>query len=91
MHRYNRLDLVETHLKEALIESWEQQVETLESQREQFQKYKSRLAVVRAMKERNKLLLGLLIFYYHYSALPKARYPALSGRIVQFGMIVADV
>ncbi|CAL1531752.1 unnamed protein product [Lymnaea stagnalis] len=54
MHRYKRLDLIETHLKEAIEESWETIMDVLTSQRSQFDEYRKRLGVVRAEKEKAK-------------------------------------
>ncbi|KAK7012026.1 elongator complex protein 1 [Biomphalaria glabrata] len=54
MHRYKRLDLIETHLKEALEESWDHLMEMLSSQKAQFLQYKNRLTVVRAQKEKER-------------------------------------
>lgn len=44
-------------MKEAINESWSHQLEMLTAQKEQFEKYKTRLAVVRAEKEKAKTFL----------------------------------
>ncbi|XP_059175274.1 putative elongator complex protein 1 [Physella acuta] len=53
MYRFKRQDLVETHLKEALEESCNHWVDMLASQEESFLQYKTRLAIVRAQKEKS--------------------------------------
>ncbi|BFZ01620.1 hypothetical protein BsWGS_04659 [Bradybaena similaris] len=54
IHHHKRFDLIETHMKEAIDESWSHQLEMLTAQKEQFEKYKTRLAVVRVEKEKAK-------------------------------------
>ncbi|KAL5005367.1 hypothetical protein ScPMuIL_018823 [Solemya velum] len=57
MHRYDRLDFIETNLKESLLGSWDHQMETLESNEADFTRYKKRLVIVRAEKTKAKLEL----------------------------------
>ncbi|OWF47940.1 putative elongator complex protein 1 [Mizuhopecten yessoensis] len=55
MYKYGRTDFIETHLMEALTENYNQQMETLENCKSEFDKYKKRLAVVREEKEKARL------------------------------------
>ncbi|XP_005092172.1 elongator complex protein 1 [Aplysia californica] len=57
MHKYKRLDLIETHLREGLEESWEHHMEMLTAQKEQFNKYKKRLMLVRIQKEKARSIM----------------------------------
>uniref|UniRef100_A0A4W4HKP5 Elongator complex protein 1 n=1 Tax=Electrophorus electricus TaxID=8005 RepID=A0A4W4HKP5_ELEEL len=57
IYLYSRQDIIETHLKPALLEAHSMQVAFLESQMALFTRYKSRLAVVLEQKEKTKLLL----------------------------------
>lgn len=63
MHRYKRLDLIETHLKDALEESCSHQMEMLTSQREHFERHRARLTVVRTEKKARAFLLGTYTYF----------------------------
>ncbi|GFR86599.1 elongator complex protein 1 [Elysia marginata] len=52
IHRFKRLDLIDTHLLPALKDSLEHHTVMLSSQRELFERYQDRLLVVRALKEK---------------------------------------
>lgn len=54
-------------MKEAINESWSHQLEMLTAQKEQFEKYKTRLAVVRAEKEKAKTFLFGMPFSVFFS------------------------
>jgi len=62
IHRARRLDLLETNLKPALLESFQHHNENVCTFREDFVRYKDRLAVVRSLKEKESLEIadGLL-------------------------------
>ncbi|XP_056022733.1 putative elongator complex protein 1 [Ostrea edulis] len=55
MYKHNRTDFIETNLKPAMMESYEGQMESLETMRGDFDKYRKRLKVVREEKERSRL------------------------------------
>ncbi|KAL4228237.1 hypothetical protein ACF0H5_013670 [Mactra antiquata] len=55
MHKYNRMDFIETDLKSSLLESYDGHITNLEQMKEKFDKYKSRLSVVRMEKEKARL------------------------------------
>ncbi|XP_046559311.1 LOW QUALITY PROTEIN: putative elongator complex protein 1 [Haliotis rubra] len=55
MHQHRRTDFIETNLKTALLECHEQHLETLEEYRDNFEKHKKRLSVVREQREKQKL------------------------------------
>ena len=55
MYKTQRTDFIETHLNDALIQSYTQLVMLFDSVRVEFQHHKTRLAVVRAKKERDRL------------------------------------
>ncbi|XP_072037766.1 putative elongator complex protein 1 [Amphiura filiformis] len=55
MHKYNRTDFVETNLKPALTESFSMHIASLENYTTVFERHKSRLAVVRQLKEQARL------------------------------------
>ncbi|NWR39395.1 ELP1 protein, partial [Tachuris rubrigastra] len=52
IHKYGRLDILETNLKPAILEAQKSQLIFLDSQKTAFLRYKSRLQVVREMKEK---------------------------------------
>ncbi|NXA13966.1 ELP1 protein, partial [Sapayoa aenigma] len=52
IHRYGRLDILETNFKPAILEAQKSQLIFLESQKTAFLRYKSRLQVVRELKEK---------------------------------------
>ena len=54
MHKHNRLDFIETNLKSAMLEQYEQHQANVEETRELFCKYHARLAAVRQEKERKR-------------------------------------
>ena len=59
MYKYKRTDFIETDLKSQLMESLEHHMVTMETMRKDFEKYRSRLGVVRQEKEKARLeLLG---------------------------------
>ena len=59
MYKYKRTDFIETDLKSQLMESLEHHMVTMEIMRKDFEKYRSRLSVVRQEKEKARLeLLG---------------------------------
>ena len=59
MYKHKRLDLVETHLEPALMDSYENITSSLEGFSADLNKYYNRLQVVRQEKERQRLeLLG---------------------------------
>uniref|UniRef100_A0A8C5MDG3 Elongator complex protein 1 n=1 Tax=Leptobrachium leishanense TaxID=445787 RepID=A0A8C5MDG3_9ANUR len=58
IHKYKRLDMLETNLKPALIDAHRNQMVFLDSQQSTFTRHKHRLSVVRDLKE--KARLGLL-------------------------------
>ncbi|XP_050400730.1 putative elongator complex protein 1 [Patella vulgata] len=55
MYRNRRTDFIETHLKPALEDKYNQEMESLESLQTQFIKYRNRLKIVRHNKERERL------------------------------------
>ncbi|KAJ8015545.1 hypothetical protein DPEC_G00027240 [Dallia pectoralis] len=55
VYLYNRQDIIETNLKPALLEAFTSQTAFLESQRAMFNRHKTRLAVVRELKEKARL------------------------------------
>ncbi|KAK3098402.1 hypothetical protein FSP39_019180 [Pinctada imbricata] len=55
MYKYQRTDFIETNLKSALVDSYDQHMETLQSMEEEFTKHKRRLTVVRVEAEKAKL------------------------------------
>ncbi|XP_061166857.1 putative elongator complex protein 1 [Saccostrea echinata] len=55
MYKHSRTDFIETNLKPAMLESYEGQMESLESMRADFEKYRKRLKVIREEKERSRL------------------------------------
>ncbi|XP_069045545.1 elongator complex protein 1 isoform X1 [Lepisosteus oculatus] len=57
VYLYNRLDMMETNLKPALLEAHNNQMAFLESQRSLFIRHQTRLAVVRELKEKARLEL----------------------------------
>ncbi|KAL2294004.1 hypothetical protein Nmel_007714 [Mimus melanotis] len=52
IHKYGRLDILETNLKPAILEAQKSQLIFLDSQKTAFLRYKSRLQVVRELKEK---------------------------------------
>ena len=59
MYKNKRTDFIETDLKSQLMESFDQHIVTMETMRQDFEKYKTRLGVVRQEKEKARLeLLG---------------------------------
>ncbi|XP_032530786.1 elongator complex protein 1 [Chiroxiphia lanceolata] len=52
IHKYGRLDILETNLKPAILEAQKNQLIFLDSQKTAFLRYKSRLQVVRELKEK---------------------------------------
>ncbi|KAM9330548.1 elongator complex protein 1 [Gastrophryne carolinensis] len=58
IHKYKRLDIIETHLKPAITEAHRNHMIFLDSQKTTFTRHKERLAVVRELKE--KARQGLL-------------------------------
>ena len=59
MYKYKRTDFIETDLKSQLTETYDHHMVTLETMRQDFEKYKTRLDVVRQEKEKARLeLLG---------------------------------
>ncbi|XP_056370371.1 elongator complex protein 1 isoform X2 [Oenanthe melanoleuca] len=52
IHRYGRLDILETNLKPAILEAQKSQLIFLDSQKTAFLRHKSRLQVVRELKEK---------------------------------------
>ena len=59
MYKNKRTDFIETDLKSQLMESFDQHMVTMETMRQDFEKYKTRLGVVRQEKEKARLeLLG---------------------------------
>ncbi|NWY91467.1 ELP1 protein, partial [Loxia curvirostra] len=52
IHKYSRLDILETNLKPAILEAQKSQLIFLDSQKTSFLLHKSRLQVVRELKER---------------------------------------
>uniref|UniRef100_A0A673WPJ1 Elongator complex protein 1 n=1 Tax=Salmo trutta TaxID=8032 RepID=A0A673WPJ1_SALTR len=57
VYLYNRQDIIETNLKPALLEACSSQTSYLEAQRAMFIRHKTRLAVVRELKEKARLEL----------------------------------
>ncbi|CAB1325495.1 unnamed protein product [Coregonus sp. 'balchen'] len=57
VYLYNRQDIIETNLKPALLEACSSQTSYLEVQRAMFTRHKTRLAVVRELKEKARLEL----------------------------------
>lgn len=55
MYKHERTDIVETHLEGALDEACNNQMSTIEEQKELFDKYIKRLQVVRETKERQSI------------------------------------
>lgn len=70
MYKHTRMDFIETNLKPAMVENYESLMESLETMRVDFDKYRKRLKVVREEKERERLefqgktLLALHIHLY---------------------------
>ena len=59
MYKYKRTDFIETDLKSQLMESFDHHMVTMETMRQEFEKYKTRLGVVRQEKEKTRIeLLG---------------------------------
>uniref|UniRef100_A0A8C7IRK2 Elongator complex protein 1 n=1 Tax=Oncorhynchus kisutch TaxID=8019 RepID=A0A8C7IRK2_ONCKI len=56
VYLYNRQDIIETNLKPALLEACSSQTSYLEAQRAMFIRHKTRLAMVRELKEKNGLV-----------------------------------
>ncbi|NXT69938.1 ELP1 protein, partial [Chaetops frenatus] len=52
IHKYDRLDILETNLKPAILEAQKSQLIFLDSQKTVFLRHKSRLQVVRELKEK---------------------------------------
>ncbi|RMC22440.1 hypothetical protein DUI87_00754 [Hirundo rustica rustica] len=52
IHRYGRLDILETNLKPAILEAQKSQLIFLDSQKTAFLRHKSRLQMVRELKEK---------------------------------------
>uniref|UniRef100_A0A8C5X3B6 Elongator complex protein 1 n=1 Tax=Malurus cyaneus samueli TaxID=2593467 RepID=A0A8C5X3B6_9PASS len=52
IHKYDRLDILETNLKPAILEAQKSQLIFLDSQKTAFLRHKSRLQVVRQLKEK---------------------------------------
>ncbi|NXH41735.1 ELP1 protein, partial [Dicaeum eximium] len=52
IHKYGRLDILETNLKPAILEAQKSQLMFLDSQKTAFLRHKSRLQVVRELKEK---------------------------------------
>ncbi|NWY69229.1 ELP1 protein, partial [Erithacus rubecula] len=52
IHKYGRLDILETNLKPAILEAQKNQLIFLDSQKTAFLRHKSRLQVVRELKEK---------------------------------------
>lgn len=66
MHQHRRTDFIETNLKTALLECHEQHLETLGEYRDNFERHKSRLSLVREQNERQKLeIMGELVDQQH--------------------------
>ncbi|XP_053405572.1 putative elongator complex protein 1 [Mercenaria mercenaria] len=57
MHKYRRTDFIETDLKSQLLESFDGHVSNLDQMKENFEKYRTRLGVVRQEKEQARLEL----------------------------------
>ncbi|XP_010898655.2 elongator complex protein 1 [Esox lucius] len=57
VYLYNRQDIIETNLKPALLEAFSSQTSFLEAQKAMFIRHKTRLAVVRELKEKARLEL----------------------------------
>lgn len=55
MYKHSRMDFIETNLKPAMVENYESLMESLETMRADFDKYRKRLKVVREEKERERL------------------------------------
>ena len=67
MYKYKRTDFIESDLKSQLTESYDHHMVTLETMRQDFEKYKTRLDVVRQEKEKARLeLLGKIYFLGQY-------------------------
>ena len=59
MYKYKRTDFIETDLKSQLMESFDHHMVTMDTMRQEFEKYKTRLGVVRQEKEKARIeLLG---------------------------------
>ena len=59
MYKYNRVDFIETNLKEALAEAYENHRTWINETETQYDRHRKRLEVVRADKERKRIeLLG---------------------------------
>ena len=59
MYKYKRTDFIETDLKTQLMESFDHHMVTMDTMRQEFEKYKTRLGVVRQEKEKARIeLLG---------------------------------
>ena len=59
MHKYKRLDFIETDLKPGILAACDQYMDMIGSQREQYEKHRARLVVVRETKEKKRLeILG---------------------------------
>ena len=62
MYKYDRTDFIETHFKDALVNSYETHKASIETMQSDFQRHQDRLAVVRQEKDRARLeLLGELL------------------------------
>uniref|UniRef100_A0A4W5NSL0 IkappaB kinase complex-associated protein n=1 Tax=Hucho hucho TaxID=62062 RepID=A0A4W5NSL0_9TELE len=57
VYLYNRQDIIETNLKPALLEACSSQTSYLEAQKAMFTRHKTRLSVVRELKEKARLEL----------------------------------
>ncbi|KAJ8304476.1 hypothetical protein KUTeg_018059 [Tegillarca granosa] len=55
MYKHNRTDFIETDLKSALVDNYETMLESLVSMQAEFEKYRSRLKVVRVEKEKARI------------------------------------
>ena len=55
MYKHNRTDFIETNLKSALVDSYDHQMESLQSMQEEFDRHRKRLNVVREEKEKARL------------------------------------
>ncbi len=61
MNKHNRTDFIETNLKGAILDSFENHTTWISETESKFIQYRERLAVVREEKEKKQLeLLGLL-------------------------------
>ena len=65
MYKHGRADFIETDLRPALIESYEQQAEFIAESRDKFDRYRLRLGVVREEKEKRRLeILGEFYLWF---------------------------